>query len=41
MLSKKSQSAERLISRKKTKQTTIAIPWTVSAITEVTGEFSA
>jgi hypothetical protein len=41
MLSKKSQHAERLISRKKTKQAAIAIRWTFSAITEVTGEFAA
>jgi hypothetical protein len=41
MLSKKSQTALRLISRRKTKQAAIAIRWAFSSTTEVTGAFTA
>jgi hypothetical protein len=40
MLSKKSQSAEELISRRKAKQAAIAIRWLLSSTTEVVGKFT-
>jgi hypothetical protein len=40
MLSKKSQSVEELISRRKAKQAAIAIRWLLSSATEVIGRFT-
>jgi len=40
MLSKKSQNAEKLISRRKAKQAAIAIRWLLSSATEVIGRFT-